>query len=109
MAPPHSTGISFIGHDTKSPFISPVDSAIGTGMTTENHSLVGDNDDLDQLPEDVPPNTTIGPVQGQPPVVPQTNHLGHNPSFAGMQSYGKLLHRAIKGAIFVFPLREVQL
>lgn len=71
--------------------MSPVDSAIGTGMTTENHSVVGDNDDLDQLPEDVPPNTTIGHIPGQqpPPMVPQTNHLGHNPSFAGMQSYGK--------------------
>ena len=58
---------SFIGHHNKGSFLSsPVDSAIGTGLTTENHSVIGENDDLDQLPDDIaPPNTTIIPNQQQ--------------------------------------------
>ena len=70
--------------------MSPVDSAIGTGRTSENQSVIGD-DELDPMPEDTPPNATIIPNHGQQqhPMMSQGNpHLGHNPSsFSGMQNY----------------------
>ncbi len=49
-------------------------------MTTENHSVIGDNDDLDPIPEDMvpPPNTTIVPNRQQQGMMMGTNH--HNPT-----------------------------
>ena len=81
-----------IGFPNKSPFLSPVDSAIGTGMTTESHSVVGDMDDLDQLPEEGPPNATIVPGNHLPPRHPMMSHgnqLGHNSSsqYRGLHNY----------------------
>ena len=70
-------------------FMSPVDSAIGSGVTTEAHSVVGDMEDLDQLPEDIPPpNATVLPPQGPPPVPHPNTQMTHLPSsYSSYQNY----------------------
>lgn len=56
--------------------MSPVDSAFVSGVTTKAPSVVGDMEDLDQLPEDFPPPTATIP-HGHPSGPVQ--HRGPNP------------------------------
>ena len=59
----------FSGYGKQGPFISPVDSAFVSGVTTKAPSVVGDMDDLDQQLEDYPPpNATIPPGSAHGPV-----------------------------------------
>ena len=77
----------FAGQNKGGQFMSPVDSAIGTGATTESQSIVEDTDDLDHLPDDMPPpNTTIVPSQG---MVQNSNQMGQNhvSPYSGLQNF----------------------
>ena len=63
--------------------MSPVDSAFVSGVTTKAPSVVGDMEDLDQIPEDFPPpNATI--PHGIPSGGQQRSHI---PSYSQYEQY----------------------
>ena len=73
------------GYGKHGQYTSPVDSAIGSGVTTKAPSIVGDYDDLDHLTADdfPPPSTTISHGHAPPSMQP------HLPPLQNQDRLGK--------------------